>query len=376
MTTIVAMCPYCRAGGVRAPATAVGSLATCPKCRSSFTVIPSDDPLPGATGPSASPPVGGGETRPAAALPDVTEPSPVLSEDEEKPAKRKPKPAVAAPPEPAAESEEPAEPTDLGMMFALGALILVGPAVLASQLPFGRVIATVLAAIGLIGGALCLGTEGKARRIAAGAVFLHFVTLVVVVFLPGWLNLDPWSGPPPSDEPKGPQAAELATGTTVPLTPNNWLDAGRYGWQLRDVRVSARAAVGPIELIGPKGAKRTTKEHYLYLTLQVRNVGFDREIPLSGWAASEGANGVQVIDANGKPLALATFEAGWAPDRARSIGRAMPGQAPEVLLLYVAPPAKTDHVRVQLSGTAIGAPEEEIKFRTGIGGLVPRGPLP
>src|SRR6188472_3377925 len=80
MTTIVAMCPYCRAGGVRAPATAVGALATCPKCRSSFTVIPSDEPLPGATGPSANPPVGGGETRPAAALPDVTEPSPVLTE--------------------------------------------------------------------------------------------------------------------------------------------------------------------------------------------------------------------------------------------------------------------------------------------------------
>jgi hypothetical protein len=374
MTTIVAMCPYCRVGGVRAPATAVGALATCPKCRSNFTVIPSDDPLPGGTGPPANPPVGGGETRPTAALPDVTEPSPVLSEDEGKKAKRKPKSAAETAPEPAAEPEEPAEPSDLGMMLALGALILVGPAVLASQLPFGRFIATVLAAIGLVGGALCLGTEGKARRIAAGAVLLHFGAIVVFVFLPGWLNLDPWSGPPPSDEPKGPLAAELATGTTVPLTPNNWLDASRYGWQLRDARVSARVAVGPIELTGPKGTKRTTKEHYLYLTLQVRNVGFDREIPLSGWAAGAGADGVQVIDANGKPLALATFEAGWAPDRARANGRATPGQAPEVLLLFVAPPAKTDHVRVQLSGAAVGAPEEEIRFRTGTAGFVPRGP--
>lgn len=373
MPTIVAMCPYCRAGGVRAPATAVGSLATCPKCRSSFTVIPSDEPLPGATVPSA-PRGGSGETRAAAALPDVTEPSPVLTEDEGKKAKRKPKPAVEAPPAPAPEPEEPAEPTDFGMMLALGAIILVGPAVLASQLPFGRYVATVLAAVGLVGGALCLGAEGKARRIAAGAVLLHFVALVVFVFLPGWLNLDPWSGPPPSDEPKGPLAVELATGTTTPLTPNNWLDAGRYGWQLRDARVSARAAVGPIELTGPKGAKRTTKEQYLSLTLQVRNVGFDREIPLSGWAAGEGANGVQVLDANGKPLALATFEGGWAPDRARTVGRATPGQAPEVLLLFVAPPAKTDHVRVHLSGAAIGAPEEEIRFRTGTGGLVPRGP--
>lgn len=371
MSTIVAICPYCRAGGVRAPKGSLGAVATCPKCKSNFTVIASEHVPDGWDEPAPRTARAPDETRATAAMPDVTEPSPVLPAEAGTKAKRKP----AEIPAPAVEEPEgPPAALDLGMAFALGALILIGPAVLASQIPYGRFVAVALSALGLVGGALCLGTEGRAR-LAASAVLLHFVALVVFVFLPGWLNLDPWTGPPPSDEPKGPQAVELATNAATPLTPNNWLDAGRYGWQLRDVRVSVRSGVGPVEVFGPKGTKRLTKEQYLHLTLQVRNVGFDREIPLSGWAAGEGAAGVQVTDANGKPLAPAAFESGWAPDRGKPPGRAMPGHTPEVTLLFAAPPAKTDFVRVQLSGAAVGAPDEaEIKFRTGTAGILPRGP--
>ena len=80
MSTIVAVCPYCRAGGVKAPASAVGSSANCPRCGSSFTVMPSEG-VPGwatksPSGTVAAPPAA--ETQPSAALPDVTEPSPVV----------------------------------------------------------------------------------------------------------------------------------------------------------------------------------------------------------------------------------------------------------------------------------------------------------
>src|SRR6266513_2805754 len=40
---IVAVCPYCREGKVRAPEKAVGLSATCPKCFNCFTVIASKD---------------------------------------------------------------------------------------------------------------------------------------------------------------------------------------------------------------------------------------------------------------------------------------------------------------------------------------------
>jgi hypothetical protein len=71
MPTIIAICPYCRAGGVRAPASALGASATCPRCKCSFTVMPSESARPGVAAPVV-------ETVPSAALPDETEPSPVM----------------------------------------------------------------------------------------------------------------------------------------------------------------------------------------------------------------------------------------------------------------------------------------------------------
>jgi hypothetical protein len=43
--------------------------------------------------------------------------------------------------------------------------------------------------------------------------------------------------------------------------------------------------------------------------------------------------------------------------------------------MFTAPPAKTDHVRVQLSGAALGL-QDEIKFRTGTGAVLPHGLVP
>jgi hypothetical protein len=388
MPTIVAICPYCRAGGVRAPSTALGASAVCPKCKSHFTIVPSEDvptdwegsarkPVPVPPPAPASAPLD--ETRATAAMPDVTEPSPVLPDEGGKKGKgkRKAKPAAVPIPE-AAERDYSAPRPDLATVGALGALILVGPVVLASQLPFGRFIAAALALAGLVGGLSCLAAEGQTRKFAAAAAVLHFLTLVVVVFLPSWLNLDPWVPPAPPEEPKGPVAVEHGStgGAGALVSPNDWLDAGKFAWQFRDTRVTVRTGVGPVELHGPKDAKRATKEQYLHLTLQVRNVGFDRELPLTGWAAGQGADGVRVTDPNGKPLAPATFEGGWRPEPPKPVGRAMPGQAPEVTLLFAAPPAKTEFVRVQLAGAAVGVPDTEIKFRTGAAGVIPRGTLP
>src|SRR5258707_15159474 len=67
MATIVALCPYCQRGGVRAPERIIGSVATCPNCGSQFTVVPKEDA-----------PAAASETRPFPAASAVTEESPVL----------------------------------------------------------------------------------------------------------------------------------------------------------------------------------------------------------------------------------------------------------------------------------------------------------
>ncbi|HYE77463.1 MAG TPA: hypothetical protein VEI97_05720, partial [bacterium] len=52
---ILAVCPYCHTGKVRAPDHAVGRSATCPKCYNCFTIVPAQS-LPAAA-PAKSKPV-------------------------------------------------------------------------------------------------------------------------------------------------------------------------------------------------------------------------------------------------------------------------------------------------------------------------------
>src|SRR5262245_14639421 len=194
MPTIVSICPYCRAGGVRAPQSNIGASATCPNCKSSFTVMPSDglpgwardpQPAPVPSKPQAAPT---DETRPAAAvgMADVTEPSPLLPDDERSQVESRPATVPAAP----ALIEEPDEesvPADIGWFVALAALILVGVAVVASQLPYGRIIGAAIALAGVIGGLASLGAEGRSKLAAGLAIALNGLVLVVVVLLPSWL---------------------------------------------------------------------------------------------------------------------------------------------------------------------------------------------
>jgi hypothetical protein len=374
MPTIVSICPYCRAGGVRAPQANIGASATCPNCKSSFTVMPSDG-LPGwAKEPqAASPPPPAGsvktasveETRPAAAMgmADVTEPSPLLPTDE------LPKTSTSTAPESVAELDEPAEPADVGMVVALSALILVGVAVAASQFPFGRVVAAAIAALGLLGGLFTLGAEGRARLAAAVAVGLHGLILVVLVALPSWLSLDPWRGPPEPQRPQGPIALEHGANRSRPVEATEWLDAARFSWEYKDVRVTVRSAhIGPVELIGPAGAKRTSKTQYLHLRLRVVNSGVERDIPLSGWAAGRADESIRILDSTGKAIKPATFEDNWQPDRGKLSDRLFPGQSSDPRLIFTAPQGKGEGLRVELAGSAVG-PAEAIRFQIGSGFL-------
>ena len=267
MPTIVAICPYCRAGGVRAPQLAVGASATCPKCKSSFTVMPSDG-LPGwakePQGSSVAPQVAPvEETKPAAAMgmADVTEPSPLLPVDERPKPRATKNPAAAPAVEEESDPDDTAEPANIGLVVALVALILVGVAVVASQFPYGRIIATVIAIVGLVGGLSSLGAEGRAKQAGGLAIGLHALVLLFVLLLPSWLRLDPWTGAEVDEGPQGPVAKEHQSGRTQALSQADWIDASRSSWEFKDLRVTVRSAyIGPVELLGPKDIKRTPKE--------------------------------------------------------------------------------------------------------------------
>jgi len=371
MPTLVAICPYCRVGGVRAPATAVGASVTCPKCGSNFTVMPSDG-LPGwsaGTTRAASPAlevksvtVPTSASSSSTALPETTEPSPVVVRDDRPGRKSKSGPAPLV--SPVGDSVGAAEPADPGQVLGLLGLILVGVAVVTSQLPFGRIIALVVAGVGFLAGLASLGAEGRAKLYGGLAIGLHALILIGVLFLPAWFNLDPWRNPV-SDTPQGPVAIEHGSGTARPISANDWLDSSQSSWEFQDVRVTVRSAtVAPIELIGPKGAKRLTNEAYLQLIVRVANIGVERPVMLTGWATNQ-ADDLTITAVTGQVLKPVRFENGWAPEPVLPMERIFPGHAAEMRFVFAAPPAKADSLRLILPGQAVGLPQEQIRFQIG-----------
>lgn len=384
MPTIVAICPYCRAGGVRASQASVGASATCPKCKSSFTVMPSEG-LPGwakelesasssrRTAPDSAPPTD--ETKPVAAMgmADVTEPSPILTAEER--VRFKPSPQTDLSPASEAEAVGTAEPTDMGLVVALIALSFVGIAVLVSQVSYGRFAAVGLAAVGLIGGLASVSAEGRTKLVGVFAVVMNLFVLVMVLLLPSWLNLEPWRGPGGNDVPAGPSVMEHRTGLQKAIAPTEWIDASHSSWEFGDVRVTVRSAfVGPVQLRGPKDAKRTTKDQYFQLLMRVANTGVERQLDLSGWAAGHGLDSVRVSDSTGKLLKPAAFDDGWVPDRGKPTEKVFPGKSSDVRLIFAVPADKLESLRVQLPAACVGMPGEEIKFRIGSHFLTRNGP--
>ncbi|MBA4067201.1 MAG: hypothetical protein C0501_26545 [Isosphaera sp.] len=316
MPTLVATCPHCRPAGAPDPAAAVGRSAICPKCGSNYVV--------------------GSVDRPA--------PKPV------------PEAAEAPPPAPAAAPAR-AAPTDVGLVVALAALTLVGPAVLASQLPYGRVVAAVLAAAGVVGGVVALGAEGRARLAGAAAVALHALLLLVVLLLPSWLGLEAGrAGTPDDDGPSGPVAAGHGTGITAPA---DWVDAGTASWKFRDVVVTVRSVTaGPVELTGPDGMKRTPKGDYLRVTLRLANEGTAGPVEPGGWSADQ----VSLTTPAGKPVRAAGFDRGWEPAGVRPPAAVYPGKSAEMVFVFEAPSPRPDHLRLELPGAGVGV-EPPVRFR-------------
>jgi hypothetical protein len=146
-----------------------------------------------------------------------------------------------------------------------------------------------------------------------------------------------------------------------------WLDAARFSWEYKDVRVTVRSAhLGPVELLGPMGAKRSPKMQYLHLRLRVVNTGVEREIPLSGWAAGRNSESIRVVDSKGQVLKPATFDEGWQPTRGKVSERLFPDQSSEPHLIFTTPSSKIESLRLELSGSAVGL-TEAIRLQIGSG---------
>lgn len=379
MPTIIAICPYCREGGVRAPESAVGSSATCPRCRSNFTVIPSEG-VPGwsttlppspatSTAPFPEQSSSSAETRSSAVWgqADSTEPSPVLGEHRSH--SRSSSPTLApvdrlpSAPSPSNEEDSGHPPVETAFLFAIISAILVGPAALATQLPYGRFVSLAVAATGAIIGLLTLGAEGRTRWLGAVGGGLHSLLILLVLLAPEWFRLEP-QGAYRQTGFSRPVMLDHATQRRTPLEPLQWLDAVQVSWEYQDLRVTVtNVAIGPVELWGPQSTRKKTQEAYLHLSLQVTHVGMERLIDLSQWAVGETV-GITVRESSGKVLSPVQWPSGWSVERGQPSRRLMPGLASHVHFVYTAPTSPAGGpLQLELAGAALGWPEETIRFR-------------
>ncbi|MCS7022976.1 MAG: hypothetical protein NZU63_14245 [Gemmataceae bacterium] len=281
------------------------------------------------------------------------------------------------------DSDESHSEPDVPLVLALIAMILVGVAALATQFPYGRYVGLGVSICGALVGLITLGAEGRARWYAAVAAVGHAILLVLLLFVPEWLRLEP-AAVTEEVSFSGPVAWEHGTQRRTPLlTPDQWVDASYASWEYRGIRVTvANVVIGPLEFHGSQHKTRTPgREQYLQLTLQVTHTGMEQLVELSQWALGE-PQGITLRDSSGKTIPLARLPEGWSVDRGQPLRTLMPGLISKVRFIFTAPPQTTGNLQLELNGKAVGLPEQTIRFRlTPSSGrlgatLGPAGPLP
>lgn len=345
MPTIIAVCPYCQTGRVRAPDHAVGLSANCPRCYATFTVVDSGETEEIARQRAAAPSVP--TTRPDPVAPDqaptaANEQTAVITV-----------PRVLPAPMPVADEEESAgaDPVRVATVIAY---LLAGAGLIAAQLPYGRFGTVGLCLVGaLLGAAATFGARRPVYPIIAASI--NGLTLLVALLLPAWLGLSSWR-PAPADRDRKTVQVLGTEGLEKPAT--EWVDIGQ-SWQFDDVRAKGSAHFGPVEVQGPKRKAGPSKKPYLAIRVKVGNVGVAREINFQGWDPAT----VKLTDASGVSIPPAKFDQGWYPTEVSKPASLTPGRSGDWLLLFEAPPNPTEFFRLELPGAPAGVPDTSIRIQ-------------
>ena len=322
---IIATCPYCLEGSVRAPDRAIGLSATCPKCRSSFTIAAASETYASSSSTTTKTLSAKSET--------ITE---------------RPTPVEASPLPAPTKVDEPTMP------WSLTAIALAGAGLIATQFPYGRFLALGCAGFGLLFGCIAWLLADRRRTATHVAPAVSAFVVFLVVALPGWLGFSSWKSLDLPDDSKTVKALSSDGSTPIPV---EWVDIQKASWLYDDIQVSIPlVAINTLEVTGLKGQKSRTREKYLQIRVLVKNVGVARKLEFQGWkpAATPDAPRPKVTDLQGNVLAIKAFEAPWeAGDRPQPAGL-FPGKSAEQLFLFLPPAKPVEFLRFELPGVAFG----------------------
>jgi hypothetical protein len=222
-----------------------------------------------------------------------------------------------------------------------------------SQLPYGRISATVLGGLGLVVALISLSIMEHKRILPAVATGVNAVVLLLVLLLPSWLGITSWRPVKELDDSGTVRAVGLTDGVASPA---DWVDVSKSAWQRDDVRVSVTSvSAGQIELVGPKEKRRWTKEKFLQVRLKVENVGVSRAIDFRGWSA--GPQGPKLMPPAGEPVGIKTWDDAWAPATKPAAATLFPGRGAEQTLIFPSPTPGSGLLRLELPAAAFGGTE-------------------
>lgn len=337
----IATCSFCRASKFRVPFKKRGTFATCPRCEHDFLLVPE-------TGVDL--PLMNYRELPFEEVEEDLDPDGSSELVETVPDHEPVSESVSAivPASVEVVVSPPRHSGDLPLRLALVAFGLFGLGVLATQFPYGRLIAAPLTLIGLALAVMgWLGLERYAWLGSIGAG-LNGLTLFLAVLFPSWLGLSGWG--PDADPEAGPKPAMAVGRDGGASRPAEWVDAAQAVWEQGDVRVAVNGvSIGAADPMAKTADKK--KERALRITVKISNVGVARAVELAGWHLPPDREAK--LTAAGTAVAYRGAVAEKVP--------VFPGKFVESTLVF-AVPEKMEDLRLELPAAAFGG-TEPVRFQ-------------
>jgi len=244
----------------------------------------------------------------------------------------------------------------------LVAAVLAGLALVAAQIPFGRIPAIVLSLVGLGVGGFSALIEGRLARWSVVASVLNGLIFFVTLFLPSWLGLEPFRGGR-EEVYLGAMFIEFNTSRAKaglnkprPLSDGEWIESDRGGWQQDDARVYVSSVViGPVELDTSKG-KIFSKDKSLRIGLNLTNIGVSRAIQYRPFdePGRPGEPSLSLKDAEDRTISLRSFHAGQSVVGKEKAKPVVYRTSIDDVLVFELPPGRWEFLLLELPATSVG----------------------
>jgi hypothetical protein len=369
----VAQCTFCRIMLQGVPDHRLGSSAECPRCRNSFTLAPMLIPPTPTTAPDPKMVAG---KEPAVALvekpPAQAHSTPVKQEsasvalaeasiEQDSPPVWAPlvEEVLAGQPTAAAPCPTPIPLPSLPNYPALASFLLGSFAFLSAAIFHMGVVTFALGLVGLLLGpvALLLAPMHRKGFILPGVgIAVSLVAMLVAAFLPHWLGLSPlWGLTKPA---KGDAVISLSGEGGLRRVAEGeapWANAKQDALVHGDIRLrvgSANVGTAPFD---PVPGKQPPGDRCLVIALRVTNAGVARKIAFTGWGGATMQDKPVLRDNKGKTYAEKVFGPGWTVKGQVANAAIPPGKTLDTVLVFEAPPAGIEYLRLELPASALGA---------------------